>query len=232
MISIIIPTKNEKHYLPKLLKSIKKQDYKDYEVIVSDAGSTDKTVKIAKKFGCKVVKGGLPSVGRNNGAKYAKGDIFLFLDSDVIIDKYFLEKSLKEFKERKLGTATWYAYPLSKRIFDKVFFFFLNYIMIIEQYFWPNAGGYCILCKKDIHKKLGGFREDLIVAEDCDYARRSAKFGKFRFLRTTSVKVSVRRLDKTGRFKLLLDYVPLGFLRVFGGVKRKNIGLYDFNYKK
>lgn len=59
MISIIIPTWNEENYLPKLLECIKKQTYRDYEVIVADANSTDNTKAIAKKYDCKIVKGGL-----------------------------------------------------------------------------------------------------------------------------------------------------------------------------
>ena len=94
MLSIIIPTKNEEYYLPKLLESIKRQDYKNYEIIVADAGSKDKTRDVARKSGCKVVKGGLPSIGRNNGAKYAKGELLLFLDADTVLPENFL-KDLK-----------------------------------------------------------------------------------------------------------------------------------------
>ena len=54
MISIIIPAYNEGKYLPKLLKCIKDQTYKNYEVIVADADSKDKTKEIAKKFGCRI----------------------------------------------------------------------------------------------------------------------------------------------------------------------------------
>ena len=82
MLSIIIPTKNEEKYLPNLLRSIKKQTFKDYEIIVADNNSKDKTKKIAKRYGCKIVKGGLPGKARNQGAKFAEGDILLFLDSD------------------------------------------------------------------------------------------------------------------------------------------------------
>ena len=74
-ISIIIPTYNEEDYLPALLKSIQRQNFKDLEVIVADAHSTDKTLEIAKKYNCKIVPGGLPAVGRNNGAKIAQGEL-------------------------------------------------------------------------------------------------------------------------------------------------------------
>ncbi|MDD5182437.1 MAG: glycosyltransferase, partial [Candidatus Nanoarchaeia archaeon] len=46
-ISVIIPTLNEENYLARTLDSIKKQKFQDYEVIVSDSGSTDNTAKIA-----------------------------------------------------------------------------------------------------------------------------------------------------------------------------------------
>ena len=92
-ISIIIPTLNEEKFLPKLLNSIKEQNYKNYEIIVSDANSKDKTIEIAKRFNVKIVQGGKPAVGRNNGAKFSVGDYLLFLDADVILPKNFLENS-------------------------------------------------------------------------------------------------------------------------------------------
>ena len=83
ILSIIIPTYNEEEYLPVLLDSIKKQNFEDYEVIIADANSTDKTREIASEYGCIITEGGMPAVGRNNGAKIAKGEYLLFLDSDL-----------------------------------------------------------------------------------------------------------------------------------------------------
>lgn len=79
MLSIIIPTLNEEKYLPLLLEAIRKQDFDgDLETIIADAGSEDQTLEIAKTFGCRVAPGGLPAKGRNEGAKIAQGDTFLF----------------------------------------------------------------------------------------------------------------------------------------------------------
>ena len=89
MISIIIPALNEENYLPKLLKNIKKQELKDYEVIVADTNSKDGTRQTAKKFKCEIVKGGLPPEGRNNGAKKAKGTLLFFIDADSLLSKNF-----------------------------------------------------------------------------------------------------------------------------------------------
>src|SRR4030042_5447498 len=108
MLSIIIPTLNEEKYLPLLLKSIKEQNFsQDYELIVADAGSKDRTIEIAKSFGCKVIRGGLPAFGRNAGVRAAKGDLFLFLYSDILLSAKFLENSLLEFKKRKLAVASY-----------------------------------------------------------------------------------------------------------------------------
>lgn len=99
MLSIIIPTLNEEKHLEKLLKSIKKQDFNHYEIIVADAGSKDKTLEIAKRYKCRIAKGGSPAQGRNQGAEEARGDLLLFLDADVILPDKIFGKTLKEFKK-------------------------------------------------------------------------------------------------------------------------------------
>ena len=103
MLSIVIPTLNEEKYLPRLLDSIKNQDFYDYEIIVSDAESSDKTIEIAKKYGAKTLVYTTtkhPSAQRNEGAKIAKGELLLFLDADVVLTPGFLTSALKEFKDR------------------------------------------------------------------------------------------------------------------------------------
>ena len=114
MLSIIIPALNEEKYLPILLSQIKKQNFSGgkYEIIVADAGSKDKTVEIAKSYGCKVVPGGLPPKARNEGAKKARGELFLFLDADVVLPENSLEKFLKEFY---LWGAEWWYWMKEKQ---------------------------------------------------------------------------------------------------------------------
>lgn len=92
--SIIIPAYNMEKYIKKTLDSVMKQSFKDYEVIVIDDGSTDKTVEIAKKFKVKVIEhkhAGL-SVVRNAAIKEAKGEYLVLLDSDDWWDKDLLKK--------------------------------------------------------------------------------------------------------------------------------------------
>jgi glycosyltransferase involved in cell wall biosynthesis len=128
MLSIIIPTLDEEKYLPILLSQIKKQNFSDFEIIVADAGSKDKTVEIAKSFGCQVTNGGLPAKGRNEGAKITRGEIFLFLDADnIFLPENFLKNLLEEFEKRNLGVASFPIYPAGNW-FDKIAYFFLQFL--------------------------------------------------------------------------------------------------------
>lgn len=233
MLSIIIPTLNEEKYLPLLLNSIKKQDFTNYEIIVADNNSRDKTREIAKSFGCKIVQGGLPAEGRNRGAKLAKGDILLFLDADVILPERFLTNTIKEFKARKLGLATTYQKPISKNIADHILITIFNILYGITQFVDPHASGYCIFAKRTVHKKLNGFREDLKLGEDHNYVKRGSKIAKFRILKSAKIYISMRRFISEGRLKLVLKYLKSEMHRKLKGEITKEIFeyKYDQSYK-
>ena len=103
-LSVIIPVKNERrrfNYIDQLLDCLDKQTVKPLETIISDAdyGKEEYDVDF-------VVQGGLPAVGRNSGASIAKGEYLLFLDADMYIKPDFLEKSMKEMKNRELDMAS------------------------------------------------------------------------------------------------------------------------------
>ncbi len=205
--SIIIPTYNEEEYLPVLLESIKKQDFDDYEVIVADANSSDKTREIAEDYGCIVVDGGLPAVGRNKGAEVAKGDILLFLDSDLELTDDYLRDVLYEFQMEHLGIAITQMKPMSNKVEDKLFHDFANYFMVSVEKIKPHgAGCYGIIAKKSLHEKCGGFDESLTFGEDTDYIERLAKKEPFRVLRNAKIGVSTRRLEEEGIETLIQQY--------------------------
>ena len=205
--SIIIPTYNEEEYLPVLLDSINNQDFDDYEIIVADANSTDKTREIAEKYGCKVVDGGLPAIGRNNGAKIAKGELLLFLDSDLQLTEDYLRNVLYEFKMERLGIAITQMLPMSNKVEDKLYHDFANYFMISVENIKPHgAGCYGIIAKKSLHEKYGGFDETLTFGEDTDYIERLAKKERFRVLRNAKIGVSTRRLEEEGIETLIQQY--------------------------
>ena len=207
ILSIIIPTYNEEEYLPKLLDSIKSQSFDDYEIIVADANSTDKTREIAESYGCIVVDGGLPGVGRNNGARVAKGEYLLFLDSDLVLTDDYLRNVIYEFRMEHLGIAITQMLPLSDKTTDKLFHDFANYFMIGVEKIKPHgAGCYGMIAKRSLHEELGGFDESLTFGEDTDYIERLAQKERFRVIRNAKIGVSTRRLEEEGLVTLIRQY--------------------------
>ena len=206
-ISIIIPTYNEEEYLPKLLESIKSQDFTDYEVIVADAQSIDNTREIAEEYGCIVVEGGLPGPGRNRGAEAAKGEILLFLDSDLELTENYLSNVIEEFESEDLGIAITQMTPLSEKKRDKYLHDLANWFMIAVENIKPHgAGCYGIISRKELHDECEGFDENLSFGEDTDYIERLAEISEFKVLRNARIGVSTRRLEEEGLYTLLKQY--------------------------
>ena len=100
--SIIVPVYNVEDYIKECLDSIKNQSFKDYEVIVVNDGTKDKSMDIVKKYDVKIIEQenqGL-SVARNNGAKRARGEYILFVDSDDTIEKDLLKELNEATKDK------------------------------------------------------------------------------------------------------------------------------------
>lgn len=232
MLSIIIPTLNEEKNLPNLLESIKSQEFNDYEVIVSDAKSIDKTKEIALKSNCLFISSEIkhPSHQRNQGAKLAKGEILLFLDADSTIPENFLNIVMNDFKERNLVGAGLYLKFNSKKkiylLYNKVY----NFFCYISQFFKPLAVGAAIISQKEAHFKMDGFDETILVGEDHDYVRRIKKLGKFRMIKNIFFYYSPRRWEKEGHaltiYKLFIMFIYI----VFKGPIRKKIVKYEFGH--
>ncbi|MGZ4857186.1 MAG: MJ1255/VC2487 family glycosyltransferase [Methanobacteriaceae archaeon] len=226
-LSIIIPTYNEERYLPSLLESIHLQDFQDYEIIVADADSEDHTREIAQEWGCRVVKGGVPSVGRNRGAEVARGKYLLFLDSDSILTPDYLEDSIWEFEEMDLGIAITQITPLSDSLKDKISHNFANYFMRRVEGIKPHgAGCYGILTTKILHEEVEGFDEDLDFGEDTDYIERIGAISAFRVLRRPRLLVSTRRLDEEGLRNVAFKYAKSTFYQFTG----RQITAEDLDY--
>lgn len=114
-VSILIPARNEEANILTLLISIAGQDYQNYEVIILDDGSSDRTYEFCTAFASKypafrVIKGAeLPAgwLGKNYAcyqlAKEAKGDLFLFLDADVLLHTGAINSSVHRMYSGKLS---------------------------------------------------------------------------------------------------------------------------------
>jgi len=107
-VSVIIPVYNEEKVIKECLESLIKQSFGNFEVILVDDGSTDKTLDIVNKINLKGLKLSIykqnhqgPGAARNLGAKHSKGEILVFVDSDMTFDKNFLKKLIKPIVEGK-----------------------------------------------------------------------------------------------------------------------------------
>ena len=233
MLSIIIPALNEEKYLPILIASIYRQDFRDYEIIVSDANSEDQTRQIATSLGARVVVDARrhPSFQRNTGAKAARGDILLFLDADSVLPDKFLSRVINEFQNRKLGVSGFYLIFGSDKFIYRLCSLGYNFFAWFRQYWRPISVGAGIIVRRDVHEKISGFDEALFVAEDYDYCERAAKIAKFRLLKTVRLPYSIRRMKKEGDLKVLIKWLKMGTRTFWGKKIKKKIVKYDFgNY--
>jgi glycosyltransferase involved in cell wall biosynthesis len=228
-ISIIIPTHNEQENLPILLNSIIKQNTKNLEIIIADNNSTDKTLEIASAYGCRIVDGGFPAEGRNNGAKYSFGNLFVFKDGDSPLPDNFLNPALKEFNERKLDVAGTLQYPLSTKngftaLRHRLYLeFFTNKSLLKAQNTSNPLLMHCIFVKRKVHETIGGFDEELEFGEDSNYAKRAKKAGyNFGILQSCGkVGMNMRRFEEK-EFKTLLKNFYFNAVRTFGHEFKKD----------
>ena len=230
-LSVIIPTKNEERYLPRLLEALKQQTYTPLQIIVADAKSTDRTRELAEQSGCLVVDGGLPGPGRNAGAKAATGDLLFFIDADAIIeDREFFAKAIAEFTERNFDIATADIYLEQGSKFEHAAHRFYNWYVRWWGSRHPHAPGFCILMRRRVFEAIHGFDETVLLAEDHDLVGRAGKIGAFGILNNVKMGASERRLRRDGWFKLLPTYI-FGELHMLSlGPIRHNFFRYDFGY--
>ncbi|CRI64157.1 hypothetical protein THIOKS11760014 [Thiocapsa sp. KS1] len=228
--SIVIPTLNESGLLPKLLDRLDRQTFRDFEIIVADAGSTDATREICRTRGVILTDGGMPGVGRNRGAAVAKGERLFFFDADVLPPDDFLEKALGEMDAEGIRLATCWFEPDSNNPLDDLLFELANYFVKLSLKTDPHAGGFAIFVDRELFDRVGGFDESLRLAEDHDFVKRAARHAPLHMLESTRIRMSVRRLEKDGRFSYSAKCIQVELYRLFKGEVTEDIVDYRFGY--
>jgi cellulose synthase/poly-beta-1,6-N-acetylglucosamine synthase-like glycosyltransferase len=199
--SIIVPTYMEESCIKKCLQSICGQYYQrtEFEIIVSDARSTDHTADIARDYADSVLVEDRKGIayGRNIGAKKAHGDILVFVDADATLDHDFLEYCHQKFSNPAIIGMTGVAKPSDGGIVQR-FVYRSTYRMVrLFDFFGLSLfPGICVAYRRAGFMEVGGFREDFGIVEDLDLSRRMSHYGICSVNKNACAYVSTRRLEK------------------------------------
>jgi len=199
LVSVIIPTYNRAHLLPKCIQSVINQSYKNLEIIIVDDASIDNTEAVVASFPNKYIryiknaenKG--PARARNIGIKNAKGDFIAFNDTDDIWFPYKLEKEMDLYQE---GIGVVYCRMQRNFNQNKILMPFPSIKQLHGNIFHELAkcsfvATPTVIIRSDCIRKVGLFDEDLRIGEDWDYFLRLARECNFAFCDEILVKSSL-----------------------------------------
>lgn len=213
-ISVVIPTLQEEKLIARTLAQFDAALRKKFriEVVVSDGGSRDKTLVLAREFAdvlvtnCEGTKQNI-SIGRNEGSRAAHGEILVFINGDTIIDdlESFFSKMIIVMNDKGIVAATCKVkvHHDEENLFDRLFHASLNiYFWILNVIGLGMGRGECQVVRRDLFFALGGYNESIAAGEDFDLFVRLRKRGKIAFLWSLSVRESPRRYRKYGYLKI------------------------------
>lgn len=195
--SIVLPTLNEEKYLRRSLDSLKNQTFCDYELLVLDSHSTDKTQDIAKSYGAEVIscqKGKLNA--RHDGIRAAKGPIIIAADADCQYPDSWLGLVMAEFKDNTVVGVT------GPRLYEGN-----AYIQELQEIFywkcWRMFGSNSAF-RKETYSMCGGFNlsidqqdsKSMVDEEEVLFRDRLAAFGRVIYQEFNAVLTSARRFKR------------------------------------
>lgn len=185
-VSIVIPCYNSEKTLKQCLNSVLNQSYKNYEIILVDNNSTDKTKKIIFKFKeknkrikylfeKKIARG----AARNFGEKNAKGEIILMTDSDCIVPKNWIQEMIKPIVEENTVAVQGFKEPVLRNYWtenihnekQKI----INLRLKDKKVGLLDTANFAI--KKDILEKVGYSNSDIFRGNDTELEVRMKKKG-------------------------------------------------------
>lgn len=186
LVSLIIPVYNAAQDLKRCLEAVENSSYNPFEVIVVDDASTDTTAEVAGKNGATVLRLPIqsgPGAARNYGAEKARGEILLFVDSDVLIQPDTIGRVVKDFMEHTDVGALFGSYdddPNAKNFFSQYMNLRHHFVHQMGSpdavTFWAGCGA----IRKDIFSQVGGFAKEKYsrpCIEDIEMGSRLKKLG-------------------------------------------------------
>lgn len=212
--TIVIPTLNEEQYIGRILRDLVHQKKSNFEVIVVDGSSKDKTKTIIKSFSSSLplrlieIKPNL-SAQKNMGAREAQGNYIIFIDADMSVSPTFTRIAEKQVRQKKGFIFMPYVIPIEKKEFPEVSLAIrlLNRMVELSQVLKkPFSTGPCMIWQREIFLHIGGFED--IFGEDHHIIRKAAQWGiRVRLLYSVKVRFSLRRMKKDGRLKLMSHFI-------------------------
>ncbi len=224
-LSFVIPAWNEELLLGATLESIH-QSAKghDYEIIVANDASDDRTSEIAKGLGASVVSCYNRQIGatRNDGANVAAGDVFIFVDADTIVTRDVVDETVESVIKGYVSGGSFPRFdgriPFLARVLGKV----LEWMFIVGR---VSAGAY-LFCTKEAFEKSGGFNPKFFAAEEVHFTKSLHKYGKFKTLKT-HVVTSGRKFRTHSAWEILSTLVLVSIPGVRSIKKRKALWYGD-----
>ena len=192
ILSIIIPTFNEAAILEKTIAYLQNNLVdKAYEIIISDAGSTDNTIAIAKSLGIKVLHS--PLKGRagqmNYGAKNAIGTVFFFMHADCLPTPNFYNL-IKDALQENFDSGSFRTQFDSSSFLLKINSFFTHF-----NYLFFRGGDQGIFVTKKVWDQIGPYKEEMFIMEDYEYLERLWKKATFKLIPKATL-VSARKYEE------------------------------------
>ena len=190
LVTIVIPCKNERDIILKTLDLLNYQvDIHNVKVVVCDASNDGITkldlitrleyVNRTDLFVLRVMDGGLPSIARNNGFKLVTTPYVLFMDADVfLLDPKVLIRSILKIKKYNLDLVT-VKFRSDNGKYNYVYKVF-DLIQRLSKWSTPFCLGGYMLVRSETFKSIGGFDEEIKVAEDYMFSKqiKPKKFGR------------------------------------------------------
>lgn len=214
-VSFIIPTFNEAKGIQSTLEQFAALRRIDHEVIVSDNGSTDTTIALARQAGATVVM--RPSdtkttIGecRNRGARAASGDLLWCIDADVrLVDgEATAQEVLAYFSDHPKAVAATMRitiYPEENKWIDSIIYSCFNFSVFLQNRLFKTGAspGDCMIIRRSDFERIHGFKPELPTAEDFELFSRLAKVGDIAYFWHRKIAMSPRRIRRDGWPKVL-----------------------------
>jgi glycosyltransferase involved in cell wall biosynthesis len=207
MISFIVPAYNEGQFLPATIASIQKAAQGIcHEIIVVNDNSSDQTASVAEAAGARVINVAHRQIAatRNSGARNAKGEIFIFIDADTLINKSVIRNALDAIQSGAVGGGSSIQFDEPVPTYAKVLLPICLWIFKVGKL----AAGCFIFCTRKAFETAGGFNETMFGAEEIAMSRALKRQGRFVIL-NDSVVTSGRKMRLHSGWKILKVFSQL-----------------------